>query len=56
MALINRGYVIGKDGKIKKSAPKMNVSLRMKIAKSKKPRVVSPAKASIQKLARGFKP
>lgn len=56
MALINRGYVIGKDGKIKKSAPKMNVSLRMKIAKSKKPRVVSPAKASIQKIARGFKP
>lgn len=57
MALINRGYVI-KDGKIQKSAPKRNVSLQMKIAKSKKkkPRVVSPAKASTTSIARGFKP
>lgn len=56
MALINRGYVI-KDGKIQKSAPKRNVSLQMKIARSeKKPRVVSPAKASIATVARSFKP
>lgn len=53
MALINRGYVIGKDGKIKKSAPKMNVSKRIKIARSKTKRFTSRAKAAA---TRGFKP
>lgn len=57
MAIINRGYSFTKDGKIKKSEPKRNVSLQMKIARSKKkPRVVSPAKASTASIARGYKP
>lgn len=53
MALINRGYVISKDGKIKKSAPKSNVSKRRKIARSTKKRFASRAKAAA---TRGFKP
>lgn len=41
-----KGFVITKDGKVKKAKPKMAVSKQRHIAKSKRQRVVSRAKAA----------